>query len=129
MLSSTPFKKMESSSASTQSSKPPTTEQSSTPTPPVTSTSLMCTKVCGSASRTETCAKTLLVEAYLEANPKLSKPVYVVIDDQSNSSFVDERLAKFFNVKFPVRSYKILSAQRDCSIRTKGLQVTGLRLN
>ena len=88
----------------------------------------MCTKVCGSASRTKTCAKTLLVEAYLEANPKLSKPVYVIIDDQSNSSFVDERLVEFFNEKFPVQSYKILSAQRDCSIRTKGFQVTGLRL-
>ena len=80
------------------------------------------------SSGPRTCARTLLVETSLESNPEVVKRIYVFIDTQSDVSFIDHRLENFFNVKYPVQTYKMFSAQRGCSIRTKGFQVTGLTL-
>ena len=92
------------------------------PTTPVATVVTMCTEICGYGSNPKTCAKTLLVDASLECNLILTKRIYVVIDAQSNVSFIDESLVDYFNVKFPSQSYRMSSAQRGCSIRTKGYQ-------
>ena len=67
----------------------------------MTTTVTLCTQICGPGPEIMTCAKTLLVDACLENNPSITKRIYVVIDEQSNVSFIDEKLVNFFNVKFP----------------------------
>ena len=90
--------------------------------------STMCTLVCGDKNNSKTCAKTILADAYHCSNPSVSLRVYVIIDEQSNASFVDVKLVKFLNVSFPTETYKMSTAQSSCSIRTEGYQVTGLKL-
>lgn len=98
------------------------------PVPPVSSVVTMCTQICSSKEYIKTCAKTLLVDASLESNPDVVKRIYVAIDDQSNVSFIDEKLVKFFGVKFPQQNYRMSAAQSGCGIRTRGYQVSGLVL-
>ena len=51
-----------------------------------------CTTLCGPSGGVS-CSKTLLVDVYSKSNPHLSKRIYAIIDEQSNSSLVTSELA------------------------------------
>ena len=130
--SATPFKKNDTnqaqasfSTAAKSSETPSTTVTSSTP---LSTAVTLCTQICGPGPEIKTCAKTLLVDAYLEPNPNVTKRIYVAIDDQSDESFIDDRLVDFFNVKFPKQSYNMSTAQKGCAIRAVCYMVSGLVL-
>ena len=51
-----------------------------------------CTMLCGPTGGVS-CSKTLLVDVYSRRNPHLTKRVYAIVDEQSNSSLVTSELA------------------------------------
>ena len=51
------------------------------------------------------CSKTLLVDVYSRRNPHLTKRVYAIVDQQSNSSLVTGELADDLGVDGPLEKY------------------------
>ena len=62
-----------------------------------------CTKVCGDALSSAFCAKVVLVDLALASDPGNSIRVYAIIDEQSDTTVVDERVADHFGGSFPTR--------------------------
>ena len=51
------------------------------------------------------CSKTLLVDVYSRRNPHLTKRVYAIVDEQSNSSLVTSELADDLGADGPLEKY------------------------
>ena len=62
-----------------------------------------CTTVCGDHSSSAFCAKVLLVDLSLASDPSRSIRVYAIIDEQSDTTVVDEKVADYFGGSFPTR--------------------------
>ena len=56
---------------------------------------VMCTQICSSESG-RNCSKTLLTEITMEGVPNKKMKVYTIIDEQSNTSLVDQKVLDFF---------------------------------
>ena len=63
-----------------------------------------CTVLCGPTGGVS-CSKTLLVDVYSRRNPHLTKRVYAIIDEQSNSSLVTSELADDLRADGPLEKY------------------------
>ena len=63
-----------------------------------------CTTLCGPSGGVS-CSKTLLVDVYSKRNPHLSKRIYAIIDEQSNSSLVTSELADHLGARGPSEKY------------------------
>ena len=59
------------------------------------------------------CSKTLLVDAYSKRNPHLSKRIYAIIDEQSNSSLVISELADHLEARGPSEKYFLSTCSRE----------------
>ena len=83
-----------------------------------------CTTLCGPAGCVS-CSKTLLVEVYSKSSPHLSKRVYAIIDEQSNSSLVTGELANHLGASGPPEKY-FLSTCSGEKKEKHGRQVPGI---
>ena len=63
-----------------------------------------CTVLCGPTGGMS-CSKTLLVDVYSRHNPHLTKRVYAIVDEQSNSSLVTSELADDLGADAPLEKY------------------------
>ena len=63
-----------------------------------------CTALCGPTGGVS-CSKTLLVDVYSRRNPHLTKRVYAIVDEQSNSSLVTSELADDLGADGPLQKY------------------------
>ena len=63
-----------------------------------------CTVLCGPTGGVS-CSKTLLVDIYSRRNPHLTKRVYAIVDEQSNSSLVTSELADDLGADGPLEKY------------------------
>ena len=88
---------------------------------------VMCTQVCQEETPV-CCSKTVLVEVTMEQTPGKSLMAYAIIDEQSNTTLVDERILDFFEVPFPSQEFSIKFATQDCEMATSGKMVTGLQV-
>ena len=96
-----------------RSEKPPTKESS------------LCTTVCGSDSAGKSCSKTLLVDIAVKDSPSHTLRCYVILDDQSSSSFADPSVADFFKISGPTSSY-LLNTLNGSSTYTEGILIDNL---
>ena len=60
--------------------------------------------------------------------PNKCMRAYCIIDEQSNTSLVDERVVDFFGKEFPTQEYCIKFASQNCEMNTSGSLVTGLKV-
>ena len=63
-----------------------------------------CTVLCGPTGGVS-CSKTLLVDVYSRRNPHLTKRVYAIVDEQSNSSLITSELADDLGADGPLEKY------------------------
>ena len=63
-----------------------------------------CTRVCGDTALSAYCAKVLLVDLAMASDPINTIRVYAIIDEQSDTTVVDERIADYFGGDFPSRN-------------------------
>ena len=68
----------------------------------VTNSLTMSTKLCGDLSVNKNCSKTLLVELTMEGIENKSLQCYAIVDEQSNTTLVDEYVVEFLGKKFPL---------------------------
>ena len=71
------------------------------------SSSSLCISLCGSSSISKSCSKTLLCSVFFKHHPEKVIKCYVIIDEQSTSSFIDTGLAKALNVAGPTQEFTI----------------------
>jgi len=74
------------------------------PKPENEAVSTKCTALCKPTGGVS-CSKTLLVDVYSQCNPHLTKRVYTIVDEQSNSSFVTSELADDLGAGGPLEKY------------------------
>ena len=91
------------------------------------SNSVLCTKVCGSTQGIN-CSKTLLVEVTMDDAPGKKLNCYCILDEQSNTTLVDNRLVEYFGVDFPVQDYSINFVSENIELMASGQQVKGLKV-
>ena len=53
---------------------------------------------------------------------------YVIIDEMSTTTLVDDRVVEYFGVSFPSQEYTMKFASQDCELHTAGKLVTGLKV-
>ena len=89
----------------------------------------LCTKICGSKFLFKDCSKTLLVDISSPHKPGKNLRCYAILDEQSSSTFVDPKVAEFFNYTGPIQDYSLRTLTGSCTstqgIRIKGLQIKG----
>ena len=95
---------------------------------PVTNSLTMCTKLCGNLSVNKNCSKTLLVELTMEGLENKSLQCYAIVDEQSNTTLVDEYVVEYFGREFPQQNYSMKFASQSCELSSSGSLVTGLRV-
>ena len=88
---------------------------------------VFCTKVCNGDEPTN-CSKTVLVELTMEDMPQKSMMAYAIIDEQSNTTLVDDRVVEYFGKEFPTQEFSIKFASQDCEMATSGKVVSGLKI-
>ncbi|XP_038063243.1 uncharacterized protein LOC119733951 [Patiria miniata] len=66
-----------------------------------------CTRVCGNGKEGRSCAKICLAKAYLEEKPDHVITTYVIIDDQSDGSLINENLLERLGVKQNKSTYAV----------------------
>ena len=87
----------------------------------------LCTTICN-GDNTKNCSKTLLVELTMEGVPNKSLTTYCILDEQSDTTLVDDKVLQFFGKDFPSQEYCIKFASQSCELNTAGHIVTGLRV-
>ena len=83
-----------------------------------------CTRVCGNPEG-KNCSKTFLVEVALEGHPKRMKG-YVIVDDQSPVTLIDESVKEFFQREFPTQEYVMHAACQGLKMNAVGQVISGL---
>lgn len=89
--------------------------------------SSLCTKVCGDENLSRSCSKTVLVDI---SCPKKSRPTlrcYAILDDHSDSSFADPKVAEHFNITGPNTEYK-LNTLAGLQTTNSGILLSGLKI-
>ena len=71
-------------------------------------------------------SKTVLVDIMLDGCPGKSLRVYAILDEQSDSTLIDDAALDFFGKQFPSVTYDLVPADASNIIRTVGRQVKGL---
>ena len=66
-----------------------------------------CTRVCGQGREGRSCAKICLAKAYLQEKPERVVTTYVIIDDQSDGSLINENLLDSLEVKLEKSRYAV----------------------
>ncbi|XP_071833874.1 uncharacterized protein [Apostichopus japonicus] len=74
---------------------------------PTASVTPRCTKVCGRSMQGRSCAKICLAKAYLEDKPEQAVLTYVLIDDQSDGSLINENLLNRLDVTMRKSRYAV----------------------
>ena len=92
---------------------------------PVSSVKNACTTVCGAHDRSKICSKTMLVDISHESRPG-SMRALCIIDEQSNATFCDPRVAKYFDVETAHEDYDLDTMNGTFSY--KGEAIEGLRV-
>ena len=100
------------------------TENAVNPTSPQPESVQLCSAVCGNENVTKSCSKVVLVDI---SHPPSSKSVrcYVIIDEQSNSSFIDPKLADQLGVTGPTTEIS-LTTMTGYRCKTSGKVIEGL---
>ena len=88
---------------------------------------VLCTQVCQD-SRGKNCSKTLLTEITMDNVPNKSIIAYCILDEQSNTTLVDQKVIEYFGKNFPIQEYSIKFASQDCEMSTSGQVVSGLQV-
>ena len=83
-----------------------------------------CTVLCGPTGGVS-CSKTLLVDIYNRRNPHLTKHVYAIVDEQSNSSLITSKLADDLGADGPLEKY-FLSTYSGKKEEKYGRRVAGI---
>ena len=71
--------------------------------------------------------KTMLVEITMASVPNKRLMAYAILDEQSNSTLVDEKVVSFFGRKFPEQEYTMRFAS-SCEVTSSGQIVSGLQV-
>ena len=87
----------------------------------------MCTQVCNDHVPVN-CSKTLLVELTMKQAPGKSLIAYAIIDEQSNTTLVDDRVVDYFDLPFPSQDFTMRFASQECELVTAGKVVSGLQV-
>ena len=88
---------------------------------------VMCTRVCGSPSG-RNCSKTVLVELTMDDLPGKALLTYAILDEQANTTLIDDQVADFFGLTFPRQEYSISFASRHSEYSRCGRIVSGLKV-
>ena len=67
---------------------------------------VLCTKVCNNKDSKKS-SKTVLVELSMKNNPKKVLTAYAIIDEQSNTTLVDETVVEYFGINFSNKEFSI----------------------
>ena len=86
----------------------------------------LCTAICGGESG-KSCSKVLLVDLSLPSKSNKILRCYAILDEQSSSTFVDTKVATFFNLNLPMRSYTIRTMS-GLKTSTAGMEIRGLKV-
>ena len=62
-----------------------------------------CTKICNDPLSSSYCTKVMLVDLSLASDPSNTIRVYAALDDQSDTTVVDDRLVEYFGGNYPSR--------------------------
>ena len=62
-----------------------------------------CTTVCNDSQKSSYCTKVLLVDISLDSRPDHTLRAYAILDEQSDTTIVDERVADYFGGEYPTR--------------------------
>ena len=100
-------------------------------TNPDSTKSSMCTKTCNDPSSLKDCSKVVLVDLSLKSSDKAPLRAYAILDEQSNSSFVDPKVAEYFEISGPVTDYTLQtlhgSSSNVQSVTIKDLFAKGVK--
>ena len=83
-----------------------------------------CTRLCDEPEG-RNCSKTFLVDVTLEGHPDTMRG-YVIVDDQSPETLIDESVKDFFQREFPTQEYVMHTACQGLSMHTVGQIISGL---
>ena len=81
----------------------------------------------GTTDDPQNCSKTVLVDLCMAGSPERKLRVYAILDDQSNTSLIDERVLDYFGKKFPKTQYTLRFASQNVQVEETGYLVSGLR--
>ena len=91
----------------------------------------LCNSLCNRGELSKSCSKTLLAEVCHVDSPHLMVRCYVIIDEQSNSSFIDPKLISLLGVDGPIHDYSLTTMaghkSHHMGALISGLQVRGVR--
>ena len=86
----------------------------------------LCTSVCGDIKYGRSCGKTLLAKITDPKHPGKVLDAYVILDDQSNTSFADSTVFDFFNAEPNLFGYSLTTlGSKTLNI---GRRITGLKI-
>ena len=54
----------------------------------------------------------------MKNNPKKVLTAYAIIDEQSNTTLVDETVVEYFGIDYPTQKFSIKFASQDCEMAT-----------
>ena len=91
-------------------------------------TSSMCSTICGSGRSGLSCSKTVLVEVWIPGSTRPCLRCYAILDDQSNSSFADSKVAAHFGIHSPVVDYTLKTLSTDYKTKMSGIYLEGLKI-
>ena len=74
------------------------------------------------------CSKTLLVEIFMDGVPEKKMTAYAIIDEQSDTTLVDDRVVEYFGKDFPTQEYKMKVATQGYEFDQSGKLVSGLKI-
>ena len=86
---------------------------------------VLCTQICQD-NKGKSCSKTLLIDIYMKGIPDKTIRAYCIIDEQSNTTLVDDKIVNFFGVQFPMQEISINFASQNCELQTSGHVVSDL---
>ena len=100
-------------------------------TNPNSTKSSMCTRTCNDPSSLKDCSKIVIVDLSLKSSDKAPLRAYAILDEQSNSSFVDPKVAEYFEISGPVTDYTLRtlhgSSSNVQSVTIKDLFAKGVK--
>ena len=85
----------------------------------------LCSTICGTSNSSINCSKTLLVHIAHKNNPSQMLKCYLILDDQSNCTLIDDKLVKFLNPQYYNHEY-VLKTANGLETVTGGKMVSGL---
>ena len=73
------------------------------------STSSLRTRICKNSDTPKSCSKVLLVDLKIPSKSDKVVRCYSIIDEQSDCSFADPKIAKLFVIDFPEINYSLVT--------------------